>query len=151
MMIYIPCIDHYPCCMKRNNLSYRVKAFTLTEVLVVLIIIGILILLALPNLMPLITKAKSTEAKIQLQHVYTLEKNYYYERSKYSKDLVEISFDQQKLTTDGGQANYRIEIIDAGNTGFKARATSVVDFDGDGTFNVWEIDQNKNLLEITPD
>jgi len=138
--------------MNRRPLSSpRLKAFTLTEVLVVLIIIGILILLALPNLMPLITKAKSTEAKIQLQHLYTLEKNYYYEKSKYSKDLTELSFEQQKLTTDGGQANYRMEIIDATNTSFRARATSVVDFDGDGIFDTWEIDQNKNLLETIPD
>ena len=138
--------------MNRRPLSSpRLKAFTLTEVLVVLIIIGILILLALPNLMPLITKAKSTEAKIQLQHLYTLEKNYYYEKSRYSKDLTELSFEQQKLTTDGGQANYRLEIIDATNNAFRVRATSVVDFDGDGTFNVWEIDQNKNLLETVPD
>jgi type IV pilus assembly protein PilE len=136
---------------KRPLSHHKLQAFTLTEMLVVLIIIGILILLALPNLMPLITKAKATEAKIQLQHVYTLEKNYYYEKSKYSKDLTELSFEQQKLTTDGGQANYRIEIIDASNAGFKARATSVVDFDGDGIFNVWEIDQNKNLQETTPD
>jgi type IV pilus assembly protein PilE len=127
------------------------KAFTLTEVLVVLVIIGILILLALPNLMPLITKAKATEAKIQLQHVYTLEKDYFYEKSRYTRDLTEISFEQQKLSLQGGQANYRVEIIDASNTGFKARATAVVDFDGDGNFNVWEIDQDKNLLEITPD
>ena len=139
--------------MKKNYAfhSRRLKAFTLTEVLVVLIIIGILILLALPNLMPLITRAKSTEAKLQLQHVYTLEKNYFYEKSRYSKDLTEISFEQQKLTTDGGQANYRIEIIDASNNSFHARATAIVDFDGDGQFNVWEIDQNQNLTETTPD
>ena len=85
--------------MKNTKLLFhRLKAFTLTEVLVVLIIIGVLILLALPNLMPLITKAKATEAKIQLQHVYTLERNYFYEKSKYSKDLTEISFEQQKLS-----------------------------------------------------
>ena len=127
------------------------RAFTLTEVLVVLIIIGILILLALPNLMPLITKAKSTEAKIQLQHVYMLERNFFFEQSKYSTDLSEISFEQQKLSTEGGQANYRIEIIDAGNNSFKARATAVVDFDGNGVFNTWEIDQNKKLTETTKD
>jgi type IV pilus assembly protein PilE len=138
--------------MKKKHLSIpKVKSFSLTEVLVVLIIIGILILLALPNLMPLITKAKSTEAKIQLQHLYTLEKNYYYEKSKYSKDINELSFEQQKLTTDGGQANYRIEIIDASNTTFRARATSVVDFNGNGAFDTWEIDQNKNLVETIPD
>jgi type IV pilus assembly protein PilE len=128
-----------------------VNAFTLTEILVVLIIIGILVLLALPNLMPLISKAKSTEAKLQLQHVYTLEKNYFYEKSRYSKDLTEISFEQQKLTTDGGQANYRIEIIDAGNNSFRARATAVVDFNGDGNFDTWEIDQNQHLIETIPD
>ena len=83
--------------------------------------------------------------------MYTLEKNYFYEKSKYSKDLTEISFEQQKLSPDGGQANYRIEIIDASNAGFKARATAVVDFNGDGNFNVWEIDQNQHLVETTPD
>jgi len=129
----------------------RLPAFTLTEVLVVLIIIGILILLALPNLMPLITKAKSTEAKIQLTHIYTLEKNFFFEKSKYTTELSDISFEQQSLITNNGQANYRIEIIEATNNSFRARATAVVDFDGDGTFNVWEIDQNKNLTETIPD
>lgn len=134
--------------MKQNH---KFRAFTLTEVLVVLIIIGILILLALPNLLPLVTKAKSTEAKIQLQHIYILEKNYFFEKSKYSSSLSEISFEQQTLTTAGGQANYKIEIIQATASGFKARATAVVDFDGDGTFNVWEIDQDKKLVETIGD
>src|ERR1700712_2270134 len=110
----------------------KLKAYTLTEILVVLCIIGILTLLALPILMPLITKAKSTEAKIQLEHVNTLEKNYFYEKSKYTKDLIEIGFIQEKLSTDSkdGRANYRIEIISATNTSFVARATAVVDFNG---------------------
>ena len=41
----------------------RLRAFTLQELLVVLIIIGILTLLVLPNLLPMITKAKSTETE----------------------------------------------------------------------------------------
>lgn len=139
--------------MKLKFHTVRLKAYTLTEILVVLVIIGILVLLALPNLMPLITKAKSTEAKMQLQHVQTLQKNYFYERSKYSTNLEEIGFVQEKLTTEGndGKANYRIEIVQADNKGFLARATAVVDFDGDGTMNVWEIDQDKNLREVTAD
>jgi len=131
----------------------KVKAYTLTEILVVLVIIGILVLLALPNLLPLITKAKSIEAKTMLTHVQTLEQSYFYEHSKYSKDLNEIGFLQDKLVTDGptGRANYRIEIVSATNTGFVARATAVVDFNGNGTFNVWEIDQDKTLKEVTAD
>ncbi|MDB5134664.1 MAG: ral secretion pathway protein GspG [Mucilaginibacter sp.] len=134
-------------------LQKRVRAYTLTEILVVLVIIGILVLLALPNLLPIITKAKSTEAKIQLEHIQTLEKTYFYEHSKYSKDLTEIGFIQEKLTTENkdGRANYRIEISNATNTTFTARATAVVDFNGNGTFNVWEIDQDKTLKEVTPD
>jgi type IV pilus assembly protein PilE len=133
--------------------SKRLHAFTLTEVLVVLVIVGILVLLALPNLMPLITKAKSTEAKIQLEHVHMLEKTNFYEKSKYSSDLTAIGFVQEKLSTESeeGQANYRIEIVEATSTTFTARATAVVDFDADGTFNVWEIDQDKNLREVTAD
>lgn len=139
--------------MKNSLLTKKVKAYTLTEILVVLVIIGILVLLALPNLLPLITKAKSTEAKMQLQHVQTLQKNYFYEKSKYSTDLTEIGFIQEKLTTEGndGKANYRVEIVQSDNQGFLARATAVVDFDGDGTFNVWEIDQDQNLKEVTVD
>jgi len=133
------------------SVRYRSKAFTLTEVLVVLIIIGILVLLALPSLMPLISKAKATEAKLQLEHVYTLERSYFFENSQYSKDLKGISFEQMKLTSEGGQANYKIEIIQADQKGFKARATAIVDFNGDGNFNVWEIDQDNKLLEIVPD
>lgn len=136
---------------KKSTSNRRLKAFSLTEVLVVLVIIGILVLLALPNLMPLITRAKSTEAKVQLEHLYTLEKNHFFERSKYSTDLADMGFEQEKLTTDGGQANYRVEIVDASTTSFLARATAVVDFNGNGTFNVWEIDQDKNLKEVTKD
>jgi len=131
--------------------NIKLKAFTLTELLVVLVIIGILVLLALPRLMPLISKAKSTEAELQLGHMYTLEKSYFYEHSKYTDRLEDLGYEQEKLTTEGGTANYRIEVIEAGNNTFKARATAVVDFDGDGTFDVWEIDQDKKLTQTTKD
>jgi len=140
--------------MKKEGLFRRkVKAYTLTEILIVLVIIGILVLLALPNLMPLITKAKSTEAKLQLEHMHTLEKNYFFEKSKYTNDLNELGFIQEKLSSDGkdGRANYRIEVVRASSNAFVARATAVADFNGNGTFNVWEIDQDKNLKEVTPD
>jgi len=137
--------------MKKHFLKTKLKAFTLTELLVVLVIIGILVLLALPSLMPLISKAKSTEAQLQLEHIHTLERTYFYEHSKYSTDFKDIGFEQQKLTTQGGNANYQIEIIQASNNAFKARATAIADFNGNGVFNVWEVDQDKSLKEVTPD
>ncbi|MBE6328960.1 MAG: prepilin-type N-terminal cleavage/methylation domain-containing protein [Bacteroidales bacterium] len=129
----------------------RIQGFSLPELLIVLVIIGILVLLALPNLMPLISKTKATEAQLQLSHLHTLEKNHFYMYSKYSNDLNEIGFEQEKLVSEGGKANYQIEITSAESTTFTAKATAVVDYDGDGIYNVWEIDQDKNLKETTKD
>ncbi len=134
-----------------ENNKAKLNAFSLTELLVVLVIIGILVLIALPNLMPLISRAKATEAKIQLGHVHMLQKNYFYEYSKYSDNIEEIGFEQEKLITDDGNANYLIEIVETDGSSFKARATAVVDFDGDGIYNIWEIDQDKNLVEVQKD
>lgn len=137
----------------RNMISSRknLPAFSLPELLVVLVIMGILVLIALPNLMPLISRAKSTEAQQQLVFLHSLETSHFYSYSKYSESLDEVGFEQAALVTDGGNANYRIEIMEADEKGFKARATAVVDFDRDGTYDIWEIDQDKNLRQIVKD
>jgi len=129
----------------------KIKAFSLTELLIALAIVGILVLIALPNLMPLITEAKSTEAKLQLKHLYMLEDRHFKMYSKYSDDLLGLGFEQIKLVTEEGKANYKIEIQESGLDGFRATATAVVDFDRDGEFNVWEIDQDMNLRETVKD
>ncbi|MEQ9064068.1 MAG: prepilin-type N-terminal cleavage/methylation domain-containing protein [Vicingaceae bacterium] len=135
--------------MKTTNA--RLRAFTLTELLIVLVIIGILVMMALPKLMPIISKAKSTEAQLQLEHLYTLEKNHFYMYSKFSQELEEIGFEHADLVEDGGNANYRISVVESTNNTFKATATAVTDFDGDGVYNVWQIDQNKKLKEVIKD
>lgn len=74
--------------LNRNAFSDRtLMAFLLTELLVVLVIIGILVLVAMPNLMPLISRAKATEAQQQLTFLHSLEKSYFYTYSRYSADL----------------------------------------------------------------
>jgi type IV pilus assembly protein PilE len=137
----------------KKLLFTTVKSFTLTELLVVLVIIGILVLMALPVLMPLISRTRSVEAKQGLKHLYTLQKTHFYEFSKYSADLEKIGFEQEKLVTDGedGKSNYDFQVVNADSKSFLARATAVVDFDGDGEFNVWEIDEKNNMVEVVKD
>jgi len=83
--------------------------------------------------------------------LHTLQKSNFYTYSCYSSSLEDLGFEQQKLVTDGGAANYLIEIIEASEKGFRATATAVVDFDGDGQYNVWEINQDKELKETVKD
>src|SRR5437867_743526 len=122
-------------------------AFSLTELMVVLVIIGVLVLLALPKLLPIVTKAKTTEAKLMLKQVYTLEQSYKFEHDRYSNLLSEIGFEQDKLISEGGQARYKIGISNADEKSFSAQAVSTVDFNGNGTFNVWIVDQTGGVKE----
>lgn len=128
--------------------KYTVKAYSLTEILIVLCIIGILLLMILPNQTSVIGQAKAIEAQAMLNQVYGLEKSYFYRHSKYSNSLDEIGFEQEKTVDEGGQAIYRIEIIEASNNSFLARATATSDLDDDGNFNTWEIDNKKILTEV---
>ena len=125
--------------------------FSLTELMIVLVIIGILVLLALPKLMPVVTKAKATEAKLQLKQVHTLEQAYKFEHDKYSTSLSEIGFEQEKLVSQGGQARYKIEIVTADDKSYSALATAVVDFNNNGVFNVWAVDESGMIREKVPD
>lgn len=136
--------------MKKKLLNKQ-DGFSLTELMVALVIIGVLVLLALPRLLPVVTKAKVVEAKMNLKQVYMLEKSYKFEYDRYSSNLNEIGFEQEKLITEGGTARYKIEIQQAELNSFKAVATAMVDFDNDGTFNVWEVKEDGIIKETIPD
>ena len=135
----------------KNLLKEKVSGMTLIELLLVLALVGILLSMAVPKLLPLIGRTKSLEAQIQLKHLLNLQKNFFYINSKYSSDISELGFEQEKLVTNDGKANYIIEVTESNNSMFKARATSITDFDQDGQFNVWEIDQDEQIKEVVKD
>ncbi|MBC31147.1 MAG: general secretion pathway protein GspG [Muricauda sp.] len=132
-------------------LNKKVPALNLQETLIVLAIIGILLLLALPNLMPLISKAKSIEAQTQLKALYNSQTTYRYMHSRFTNDINELDFESPKTVKENGNANYIYEIVSATDISFKARAEAITDFDGDGVLNVWEIDENGNPKQLIKD
>ena len=73
--------------------------------------------------------------------------------SRYTTDLNELDFEQEELVSDekGGQANYLIRIIEANQKKFLAHAVSVTDYDGDGIYNTWQIDEKNRLKELVKD
>lgn len=136
---------------KSSILKNNDSGFSLTELMVVIILIGILAALAIPRFTSVTTKAKMTEAKMMLRQVYVLADAYHYEHDAYSDNLEAMGFEQQPLIKDGGSARYFIEIFEASDTSFLALATSVVDFDKDGIFNVWEVNQDGIIKQKTQD
>ncbi|MBN1781865.1 prepilin-type N-terminal cleavage/methylation domain-containing protein [bacterium] len=127
------------------------SGFTLTELLVVIVIIGILAGLTIPKFRSATTRAKATEAKLMLKEVYSLQKVYYLENDVWGPSLEAIGFESEPLRTEGGNARYRIELTAVSDTGFVATATSVIDFDKDGNFNTWAIDQQNRLVQTVAD
>ena len=110
------------------------KGFTLIELMIVVVIIGILAALAIPRFMQTSGKAKKSEAKTVLKQLYQLERAYFQEHDVYvagatTADLVasDLGFDDP-----GADARYSYSVTVLGAT-FTATATEIADADGDGT------------------
>ena len=110
------------------------KGFTLVEVLIVVIIIGILAAIGIPQFNASIEKAKGGEARAGLGHIQTAEKVYYAENEVYSPNLTDLDI---TLTTrywsfaiDTGDASgYLATATRSGGT----RAGQTITMDADGT------------------
>ena len=71
--------------MKRN------QGFSLVELMIVVGIIGILATIAMPKMQTFMAKAKQSEVKTNLAHMYTLELAYFGDNSTYG-DATAIGF-----------------------------------------------------------
>jgi len=92
------------------------KGFTLVEVLIVVIIIGILASIGIPQFAVSIEKAKGGEARAGLGHIQTGEKIYYAEREYYTTNLSDLDI---TLT----QKYWSFAIATPSSTTFTATAT----------------------------
>lgn len=141
--------------MKTMNNPYmketKEDGFSLTELLIVLAIIGILIMIAVPLYRNVTTRAKTLEARQQLSHLHTLQQSYRLEFDTFSTDFATIGYEHAKLISDGGTARYLIEIEKVSPNEYLATATSIIDFDGDGTFNKWQVDQQGVVTQLVAD
>ena len=129
----------------------REKGFTLIELMIVVVIIGILAALAIPRFMQATTKSKQSEAKQLLKQVYTMQRTYRQANNTYGDDGVTAaagaSFPQIGVEIMA-TAIYSYSMVAALNS-FTCTATA--NLDDDATDDVWTIDQNGNLLNPTND
>ncbi|MFQ6094477.1 MAG: type IV pilin protein [bacterium] len=114
------------------------KGFTLIELMIVVVIIGVLAALAIPRFMAATGKAKKSEAKTVLKQLYQLERAYFQENDQYVAGANKAALVATDLGFDdpcpSGDCRYDYSVTVAGST-FTATATELADADGDGTPN----------------
>ena len=137
------------------------RGFSLTELMIVVAIIGILAVLAIPNFLTYQARAKQSEAKTNLVALHTSELAYFAEKNTYVDDFNAIGFavtgsSQLYYYELGGSSSGTLPpgctastLDKVSATGFTAVATANID--GDPTCDVWTIDETKTLLNVTND
>jgi prepilin-type N-terminal cleavage/methylation domain-containing protein len=118
------------------------KGFTLIELMIVVVIIGILAALAIPRFMKATTKSKQSEAKTILKQIYTMQHAYRQEYDAYCCNGASAAADGSipVLGIDiMHSARYTYTITSATASAFLATATATVNLDDDAIVDTWTI------------
>ncbi len=137
----------------------REHGFTLIELMIVVVIIGILASLALPYFMSASARAKQSEAKTILKQVHVQQMAYFQEYEVYwltgatmddanPTAFARLSIDQ----TSPVRYSYTITSTTAGLSDFLVTATvAAPGLDDDPTPDIWTIDDQGALVNTSDD
>jgi len=109
------------------------RGFTLIEIALVLVLIGILAAMAITTYRMMINKARMTQAKTVLDHLTKTEATYFSDHGRYTDNVVLLDFDPVKYDY------YQISVVldnDAKN--YKGTATGIGIMTGDS----WSINKD---------
>ncbi|MCK4858035.1 MAG: prepilin-type N-terminal cleavage/methylation domain-containing protein [candidate division Zixibacteria bacterium] len=119
--------------------------FTLVELVIVVVIIGVLATLIVPSFMNATGKVKQSEAQGLLKQIYTLERSFFQENGKYSDSITELGIE---LMPD----RWYEYTIETSGTSFRATATAASPgLDDDPTPDIWKVDGSGEIVCVSND
>ncbi len=141
--------------MKNSNRHKRLnsKGFTLIELMIVVVIIGILAAMALPRWWKASERSRQSEAKLILKQIYTNERSYFQANDGYwiaagAASASNPSAFEPIWVEIMDNALYTYEIVGDATT-FTATATA--NLDDDGTIDTWTMNGSGTLTKLIDD
>lgn len=141
---------------KTKRFRLNQKGFSLIELLIVLVIIGILAGIAIPRYMSSTVKAKQTEAKQMLHQIYLLQRSFFQNNDRYWIPQAGITADKENqyaFDTIGVEImkSARYAYVISGDIDHFTATATARRLDDDPAIDQWEIDESGDLKAIIDD